>query len=154
MRTRSLLLFVLPLSLGFASALSRAANDPTPSIAFIVNSDNPVGQLSAQEVTDFFLKKTRHWRGGDSVRFIDRRENSPQRSVFLREILKKTSRDLELYWIGEKLYTGASAPIQVEPDAAVATLVASFKGAIGYVGSDFKGAKGVKVIPITDREIE
>ena len=45
----------------------------------------------------------------------------------------KSSREVELYWIGQKLYSGESAPVRVASDSLVVRFVSRFKGAIGFV---------------------
>ncbi len=117
-------------------------------IAVIVNERNPVERLHASEVTDYFLRKRRHWPDGTPLRFFDRHDEAAERAVFLRDIVGKTPREMELFWIGQKLYTGLSAPTQVGSDSMVASLVARFPGAIGYVSAGFPGRKGVKVVPV------
>ncbi|HUP58085.1 MAG TPA: hypothetical protein VM598_11575 [Bdellovibrionota bacterium] len=119
------------------------------AIHFIVNKDNPVTSLSAHDVADFFLKKQTRWPDGTPVRFIDWKEGSPVRVTFLERIVGKSSREVELYWIGQKLYTGDSAPVKVTSDALVVRFVSRFKGAIGFVGNpeaaNFPGVRRIDV---------
>ena len=114
----------------------------------IVNEANPLTEISEDHVADFFLKKTKNWPDGTPLRFFDRDDDSPERQIFLRDFLRKSSREMELFWIGQKLYTGLSAPTQIKNDLMMAALVSRFPGAIGYVSSDFGGAKGVKKIAV------
>jgi ABC-type phosphate transport system substrate-binding protein len=140
---RALLFLVLCLSTPL-----RAETSAPAKIYFIVRSDSPISKLSAQEIADYFLKRRREWPHGKSVRFFDRRDDNPERNVFLKRVLKKSLREVELYWIGRMQFTGDSAPAQIASDAMVANMVARFDGAIGYVSSDFKGAKNIKVIEV------
>lgn len=119
-------------------------------IVFIVNVDNAVAGLSAREVSDFYLKRKREWPNGSTIRFIDRKE-SPERQKFLDSILKKNSEEVDRYWIGQKLYSGDSAPMQSPTDSMSIHFVATFKGAIGYIsGSTVVRDKNVKKIKVTD----
>lgn len=117
-------------------------------VIFIVNDQNSVTELTDEQVQNYFLKKSRQWPNGTPVRFFDLRDDKEERKIFLRTVIGKTAREIELYWIGQKLYTGNSAPLQISNDAMMAGVVARFPGAIGYVSSAFSGAPGVKKIMI------
>lgn len=118
------------------------------SIKVIVNESNPLESINRTEVADYFMKRNKQWPDGAPVRFFDRNDDSRERMSFLREVLKKSQREIETFWIGQKLYTGHSAPTQVSSDSMMAALVARFPGAIGYVSDEFAGGKGVKVIEL------
>ncbi len=128
--------------------LSKASEVAPP--VFIVNSANPNSKLSVLDLADYYLKKKRFWSNRTSVRFIDRPDNSPLREYFLKNVLKQTSREIDLYWIGQKLATGNGAPLQVPADSLVASMVLNFPESIGYVGSNFALPPGVKKITIIE----
>lgn len=114
-------------------------------IVFIVNSENPVEVLSHADIRDYYYKIKKLWPSGESVRFIDR--SSPVvRGTFLKKILRKSNADVELYWIGQKLYTGNSAPLREASDRATIQFVSSFRGAIGYISAE--AAPNVKTVKI------
>lgn len=118
-------------------------------IRLITNEANPYSSLTRSQVRDYFLKKNKQWPNGVGVRFFDRNDDSEERKIFLREILRKTQREVETFWIGQKLYTGHSAPTQVSSDSMMSSMVSRFPGALGYVSGEFKGAKGVKEVQVT-----
>ncbi len=117
-------------------------------IVVIVNEKNPVSSIKSSELVDFFMKRTRNWPNGDTVRFFDYRDENVNRKVFLKKFVQKTSREVELYWIGEKIYTGNIAPIQITSDSMMTSMVSRFPGGIGYVSSKYKVPKNVKIIEI------
>lgn len=117
-------------------------------IVVIVNEKNPVTTLKISELEDFFMKRNRLWSNGDAVRFFDHRDENENRKIFLKKFVKKTSREVELYWIGEKIYTGNIAPIQITSDSMMSSMVSRFPGGIGYVSSKYKLPKNVKSIEI------
>lgn len=117
-------------------------------VIIIVNDQNSVTELTDEQVQNYFLKKSRQWPNGAPVRFFDLRDDKEERKIFLRTVIGKSAREIELYWIGQKLYTGNSAPLQISNDSMMAGVVARFPGAIGYVSSTFSGAPGVKKIAI------
>ncbi len=118
-------------------------------IALIVNAENPVTTLSRTQVSDFFLKKNKLWPDGVPLRFFDRNDGSEERKLFLRQLIQKSPRDIELYWIGQKLYSGHSAPSQISSDSMMEIMVSRFPGALGYVSEGYELTKPVKKIPVT-----
>lgn len=120
----------------------------TAALVFIVNADNPATEVSATEVRDFYFKRKRQWSNGENVRFIDRNTGNPLRDNFLKSILQKSNSDVELFWIGQKLYTGDSAPLREASDNSTLQFVASFKGALGYVSATTVLPEKVKQIKI------
>lgn len=122
-------------------------------VVFIVNAENNAEKLTASEIRDFYFKRKRRWNNGESVRFMDR-TNGPLREIFLKKYIKKTTSDIELYWIGQKLYSGDSAPLKEASDSTTMSFVSSLKGAIGYVSESTILRKNVKVIKVESLEEE
>ncbi len=118
-------------------------------LAVIVNVSNPASSITKEQVQDFYYRKVRQWPDGTALRFFDRGEDSPERSDFLKSVMKKTARQLDQYWISQKLVSGASAPTPVGPDRLVESLVSRFPGGMSYVSESFVPSKGVKVLKIT-----
>lgn len=132
---------------GFPAGISA---EPLDEIVFIVNGDNPVNEVSANDIRDFYFKRKRRWPSGESVRFIDRALTSNVHDIFVRRILRKSNSDVELFWIGQKLYTGDSAPLRETSDTSTIQFVSTFKGAIGYVSSSTPIAElNVKAVRVT-----
>lgn len=136
-----ILFFVLIILLTAKSVLAQ-------DIVVIVNEQNPMSEISKDQLENYFLKRVRQWPNGAAVRFFDMTENREERKYFLRKYLKRTPREVELYWIGQKLYSGNSAPLQINSDSMMAGVVSRFPGAIGVVSSSFTGAPGVKKISV------
>ncbi|MGE3684072.1 MAG: hypothetical protein AB7G93_20315 [Bdellovibrionales bacterium] len=125
--------------------ISSAAAD---SIVFIVNIENPAVNITEKRLNDYFLKREKVWPDRTPVRFIDRTESS-ERKVFLSSILNKSTGELDEFWIGQKLYTGDSAPVQSASDSMSIQFVSTFKGAIGYISSKTPlRSKSVKIIEV------
>jgi len=131
------ILFILFTSMSFGEEIS-----------IIVNEKNPLSNISADRLAHYYFKENRQWPNGQPVRFFDQKDESEVRKMFLDTVLKKTSREVELFWIGQKLYTGNRAPLQLGSDSMVASMVARFPGAVGYVSSTFTSAPGVKKIEL------
>jgi ABC-type phosphate transport system substrate-binding protein len=136
-------------------ALQTAYSAEGEDLVFIVNGNNPVTEVSANDIRDYYFKRKRQWPSGESVRFIDRSLTSNIHDIFVRRILRKSNSDVELFWIGQKLYTGDSAPLRETSDNSTIQFVSTFKGAIGYVStSTVIGEQNVKVIKVTGSKKE
>jgi ABC-type phosphate transport system substrate-binding protein len=119
---------------------------------FIVNKDNPVSAITSDQLKDFYYKRKRTWPDGTSVRFIEAGARSPVRKQFVTQFLNSTVNDADLHWIGQKLYSGDSAPLQQNSEPMIIQFVANFKGAIGYVSpSTTINNKAVKVLNVEAR---
>lgn len=129
-------------------SLSGGAQAATELI-FITNADNPVTTMTSSQVRDFYFKRKRTWADGTNVRFIDRTNDSAIRTLFLSRTLKKNSEELDLYWIGQKLYSGESAPLKESTDILTVQFVSTFKGAIGYISAPSQ-SENIKVIKVVD----
>ncbi|AUN99136.1 hypothetical protein C0V70_13700 [Bacteriovorax stolpii] len=138
------LIFILVLA--FSSSLAFSAE----SVVLIVSQKNPLDSLTTKELQDYFMKKDRTWPNGNAVRFFDHRDDNKNRKAFLDKYIKKTSREVELYWIGEKIYTGHIAPIQITSDSMMVKMVSRFPGGIGYVSKKFPLPKTVKIITVKE----
>lgn len=138
------LIFILVLA--FSSSLAFSAEN----VVLIVSQKNPLDSLTTKELQDYFMKKDRTWPNGNAVRFFDHRDDNKIRKVFLDKYIKKTSREVELYWIGEKIYTGHIAPIQITSDSMMVKMVSRFPGGIGYVSKKFPLPKTVKIITVKE----
>lgn len=152
MRHTRLIQFMISI-LAFLALLMPVTAVTENPILFIVNKSNPMTSIGLRDLIDYYQKKQREWPDGSPVRFIDRNPGSPERQVFLREVLHQSESDVDLFWYGEKFHSGTSVPIQVSNDDLVIEMVKSFRGAIGYVSSSTK-IKGddVKEIRLTGKK--
>lgn len=117
-------------------------------IVFITNQNNSISKITKHELLEYFMKKDRTWPDGTAVRFFDHRDDNKSREIFLKKFVGKTSREIELYWIGEKIYTGHIAPIQITSDSMMVRMVARFPGGVGYVSKKYKLPKNIKRLEI------
>lgn len=124
------LFFLFPLLFFFFAAAADAQG-----LIFVVNKDNPVTELKLSEIADYYFKKRLRWPNGTKVQFIDQRDGTSQKTLFLG-LIQKTQRDVDLFWIGEKNFSGSSAPLRAPSDALVISMVGSLAGGLGYVSED------------------
>lgn len=116
-------------------------------LAVVVNKDNPVGNLTADEIKAYFLKKKGAWPSGDKARPVDQNPGA-ERTGFDAKVLGMSAEELERYWIELKYASAESAPKVVGDSAAVIQFVGANKGAFGYAdaGAAAAAADKVKVV--------
>lgn len=131
--------------------LSGPAAAAEGGLVFVVNKDNPVTELTQHDLADYYFKRRARWPDGSKVQFIDQRDGTPRKEAFLA-LLGKTQRELDLFWIGEKNYSGQSAPLQAPSDTIVLSTVGSLPGGLGYVSADKALTAKVKAVAVKKSE--
>ena len=112
------------------------------AIAAVVNADNPVAGLSAEQLKGIFTGQIKNWSevGGPdlAIKPYIVKKGSATRKVFRKVIM------------GDSDYAGAKV---VTPDAKIVTTVAREKGAIGQISFAFlSGKKGVKPLDVDGQQ--
>jgi len=100
-------------------------------VAVIGNLHNPTEALSAKQVQDIFLGRTRTFPDGRFALPID--QSSDLRGEFYQKLTSRPVEQINAYW-ARIMFTGqASPPLQLPDDEAVLKVVRENEGAIGYV---------------------
>ena len=129
---------------------AQAAGDP---IVVIVNSSNPVDNLTIGEVKKLFLSDRSRWDTGKSVAPVIVTAGAPERTAFLKIVCGMSDSEFGKYFL-QAAFTGKSAtpPKEVSSSQSVKAAVAGSPGAIGFVkAADFHGdgsEGGVKAVKI------
>ena len=127
---------------------AQAAGDP---IVVIVNSANPVDNLSASDLRKIFLSDRSKWDTGKSVAPVMLGGAAPERVAFLKAVCGMNDADFNKYFV-TAAFTGkdVTPPKEVSTSRDVKSVVAGSPGAIGFVkSSDFSAAdSGVKAIKV------
>jgi ABC-type phosphate transport system substrate-binding protein len=116
----------------------RAAGDP---IVVIVNSSNPVDNLSSGELRKLFLADRSYWGPGREVSPVMLAVGAPERTQFLRVVCGMSDSDFDRYMLRAD-FTGKSVtpPKVVGSVREVRRIVGNSPGAISFVrSSDFHG---------------
>lgn len=114
---------VLPLLLVISAAHAE--------VAVIGNARNPTEALTAKQVQDIFLGRTRTFPDGRFALPID--QSSALRAEFYQKLTTRPIEQINAYW-ARIMFTGqASPPLQLPDDDAVVKTVGENEGAIGYV---------------------
>jgi ABC-type phosphate transport system substrate-binding protein len=153
-KTQPLLLLLPVIAILTLSALStqpaEAAGDP---IVVIVNSANPVENLSVSEIKKMFMSERSKWDTGKAVAPVIVAAGAPERTAFLKIVCGMNDADFSKYFL-QAAFTGkdATPPKEVSSAQAMKSAVASSPGAIGFVkAADFHGDGsdgGVKAVKV------
>jgi ABC-type phosphate transport system substrate-binding protein len=132
---------------GVAGPYARAAD----AIVVIVNSTNPVDNLSAGDLKKLYLSDRSRWDTGKAVAPVMLGPGAAERSAFLKIICGMSDADLNKYFL-QAAFTGKAAipPKEVGSASAIKSFVASSPGAIGFMkASDLPaGDSTVKAVKV------
>jgi ABC-type phosphate transport system substrate-binding protein len=116
------------------------------TFVLVVHSSNPVEQVTADQVTDLFLKKTKSWSHGEAVEPVDQTASSAVRIAFSRQVLDKEVPWIKGFW-QKQIFSGrATPPPELAGDAEVVQFVGRSAGAIGYVRAGTALGSQVKAV--------
>lgn len=114
------------------------------TVAIIVNTQNPVEQMSQIEVKLYYMRKIKQtWPGLGSVIIpVGYRPDSPFKQAFLSQIMKMSNSALDSYFKQREFANAETIPDQLMSEAEVIDYVSKNTGAIGYVSiAALDGAK-------------
>ncbi|NJK86124.1 MAG: hypothetical protein HC906_09295 [Bacteroidales bacterium] len=119
------------------------------SLVIIVSKNNPVNQLTVQEVKNYYLRKSKsRWPQNNSLIFpIDYKENTALRKKFLKDVLHMTGEEFSTYFYQQKISNGDRPPIEVNDITQVISGIEKFEGGIGYAfRSEITDINKVKIV--------
>jgi ABC-type phosphate transport system substrate-binding protein len=123
------------------------------ALVVIVNSSNPVDNVTMSDLRKLFLSERDRWETGKSVAPVLLTAGQPERVAFLKEVCGMSDADFSNYFVKAE-FAGKSAtpPREVGSAREVKSVVASSPGGIGFVraselhgDSSDGGVKAVKV---------
>lgn len=101
----------------------------------VVNNDNPVSALDEVTIKKIFLGKKNFWDDGHKIDVYLQGENELHKK-FTTEVLKKSTRQLKMYW-RRALYSGtALPPAQKQDDQSIKAEIFANSRAIGYIDAE------------------
>ena len=114
----------------------------------VVNPSISVNNISRDELSRIFLKKTSKFHDGHSASPVDLPASSGVRDSFSRDVHGKPTSAVEAYW-QQQVFSGREVPPPEKGEGAALDFVRSNSNGIAYVspGAD---TDGVKVIGVTD----
>ncbi len=116
-------------------------------VKVVVNSANPLSELSGADVTALFLKRMAKFPGGGPAAPVDQAKGSAPRLSFSKQVLGRPASAVEAYW-QQQIFAGGELPPATKPsDDEVLAFVKATPGGIGYVSAGASVA-GVKVLTV------
>jgi len=120
-----------------ARAGSTAPNDVKPSeenLAIVVNTSNPVDNLSMSELRKVFLGERRHWPNGRRITLVMMEPGQPERKTLIREVCQMNESDFSQHFL-HGVFTGEVfvSPKTLASPVGVRKFIFNVPGAIGYV---------------------
>jgi ABC-type phosphate transport system substrate-binding protein len=145
-RRRALPLLLLAALLVWAGGRHAAAE----SVVVVVNAANPTAELSTDEVSKMFLKKTSRWAGNnEKVLPVDLVDTSALREAFSKQVHGKGTSAIKAYW-QKMIFSGHDVPPPEKPSIGEAlSYVRGNAGAIGYAPAGADLGPGIKVLKVT-----
>jgi hypothetical protein len=125
------------LAIAFVVALDGGlhAQQP-PDLVVIVNEKVLATALSADELASIFTRATRSWKDGDIVIPLNLRPGTAERTEFDRTVLKMSPERSAQFWMDRQVRGEEPAPKAIARAEIMVRLVATARGAIGYVPAD------------------
>jgi len=151
MRTHLKLRICLVLScLAVFSLISfRAVGTPAGAdVAIVVNSANPVSNLTLSELRKIYFGDRQYWKGNLPVLLLMRSHGARERGVVLRVVFEMTEERYTKYWVAKVMRAEVSdPPASLYSFGMLQEGVRGNPGAIGYVNVN-EVRSGVKVLRI------
>ena len=140
MKRNILLLVVILLACSFGYTQSS-------TYKVIVNNANSISEITKDQLSDMFLKKTSKWSDNKKIVPVNLKAESNTRQSFAKSVHNKSVNAVKAYW-QKKIFTGKGVPPVEKPNnAEVITFVKANPGAIGYVSAN-AAVSGVKVVKV------
>ena len=114
----------------------------------VVNRANELRSLSADAVSDYFMKKKTSWPDGTAVKPVDLSVESKARQAFSNAVLDKPASAVRMFWHRQVFSGRVAPPPEVATELVVLAYVGENPGAIGYVSADAVLGPGVKVVDV------
>jgi phosphate transport system substrate-binding protein len=135
--------------MAFSLISFRAAGTPADAeVAIVVNSSNPVNNLSLAELRKIYFGDRQYWKGNLPVVLLMRSQGSHERDVVLRVVFEMTEERYTKYWVAKVMRAEVSdPPASLYSFGMLQEGVRGNPGAIGYINAnDLR--PGVKVLRI------
>lgn len=129
------------LLLGINQQVNAQSND----IVIIVNSDNPVEEMTAGKAKLYYLRKVKkRWPEIEkNIKPVDQAGNSELKSFFLSKVLGMPEAEVNNYFTQRQFANAEKPPIKFSSEDEVIKYVSENMGAIGYVSKQsFSRANG------------
>lgn len=136
-------------TLATALALTSAPGPARADLHVVVHAGSRVTSLTAKEVLELYMGRTRAFPNGDFALLFDMPRNSAVRADFYLALTGMNQAQINSYW-SRLMFTGQTLPPQTLPDdAAMVDIVRRNPSALGYLGhapAEGSGLRSVLVL--------
>jgi hypothetical protein len=107
---------------------------PDENLAIIVNTSNPLENLSMEELRRIFLGERGHWPSGRRITLVMMGPDQPERRVILRDVCQMNETEFNYHFL-HGLFTGEVlvSPKTLATPLGARKFVFNVPGAIGYL---------------------
>lgn len=119
----------------------------------IVHPSNPSTSIDSETASRFFLRRSRAWQHGPTVRPVDHANETALFEAFSRQVHGKAGTAIESFWLKQIFSGDATPPAKLSSDREIVLYVGQHPGAIGYVSSSTR-LNGVKRLDLVDEEAD
>jgi phosphate transport system substrate-binding protein len=142
MQRRLVCLVIAAMTLGGLPAIDSYAgahgsdepNTAETNLAIIVNTANPVDNLSMAELRKVFLGERAHWPNSRRITLVMMEPGQPERKALIREVCQMNESDFTRHFLNG-VFTGEvfATPKTLASPVGVRKFVFNVPGAIGYL---------------------
>ncbi|MDX1763465.1 MAG: hypothetical protein R3231_04020 [bacterium] len=130
----------------FAGPLRALAEEP---VVIIVNAENKMASLTAEEVAQFYNNDKLTWPDGNQVVLYDLKVKDEARVRFSQHVLHKDPEKVAMEWASRKITnTAKNPPRTVSSALLMETRVAKDPAAVGYLLQSQVTSDRVKVVHV------
>ncbi len=102
-------------------------------LVMIVNKANPMTNISAELLKNFYTGEEITWPGGERVALVELKDDNPLTAYFSDTILHMSLQRKSKLWAVKAFGSDVRSPYKYSSEAAVVGFVSSNSNAIGYV---------------------
>ncbi len=136
------------------SAPAARAQKAAGEVAFVVNTKNPVTDVTIAQLRKIYLGDETRWAGKERITILLLPAGREERRILFDQLLKMSDDDYVRHWIG-KVFQGeaTSGPKTAASPASMGKLVAGLPGAIGFLGAQDAAADATLKILRVDGKV-
>ncbi|AMG32223.2 hypothetical protein AL542_16685 [Grimontia hollisae] len=114
-------------------------------LVVVVNEQNPISSLSSRQLIDLYMGRYDSYPNGVIANTVDWPERSQEREMFYRQLVNKSTAQVNAYW-ARLLFTGKSEPpLTVASAGDIINFVKKNINAIAYL-NETDLVDGLKVV--------
>lgn len=134
--THKRIIQIILLAIIFHVMAMRVAAFAEGAVVIIVNKDNPIQQLSENDIKKIYTNYILNWPDGIPIILYDLTLQNPLRFSFSDRIFSRTPERIAEDWAHLKISNQAkNPPLTMKSEALIIRRVAAERGAIAYVSS-------------------